>query len=421
MKTDAHWLNRERLVLYPSLILVLFLLLGLLWVLMSLKMVDTNGSVFCNDFITFWSASYLALAGHAQDAYNTSLLFKVQQITAPASKTIFIWFYPPPFFLVVLPLALLPYIAAYWSFILSTLSIYLLVLRRIVRGKTAMLCIVSFSGLWVNLLSGQNAFLTAALCGAALLTLERRPVLAGLFIGLLAIKPHLALLFPVALIAIGAWRSLVTAALTAVTFTALGTITLGPAVLTGFIEKLGSARLFMENESIIWRKMPSVFAFMRLLGIPVLWAYFAHFLVAVVAVVVVWFVWRRCQDWNLRGAVLMTATFLVSPYVFDYDLAWLAFPVAWLGLDGLRNGWFRGEREVLVVAWLLPMLLVLQKITALSVQVGPLVLCCLLWMAYRRATSVSMLGVPATGCCSDRFEALHETALQSCRKRESKP
>ena len=80
----------------------------------------------------------------------------------------------------------------------------------------------------------------------------------------------------------------------------------------------------------------------------------------------------------------MSATFLVSPYVFDYDLAWLAFPIAWLASAGLRNGWLRGEREVLVAAWLLPMLMA-PIATAMSVQVGPLVICSLLWITVRRS------------------------------------
>ena len=92
----------------------------------------------------------------------------------------------------------------------------------------------------------------------------------------------------------------------------------------------------------------------------------------------------------------MTATFLVSPYVLFYDLAWLAFPIAWLALDGLRYGWQRGERAVLAAAWLLPLLMMVQIIAHLNVQVGPLVLCSLLWMTYRRATTASMTGAPAS-------------------------
>ncbi|UWX58025.1 DUF2029 domain-containing protein [Chlorobaculum sp. MV4-Y] len=401
MKTDAHWLNRERLTMYPRIFLAVFLVFGLLWLFLLKNMSDLKWVPFGADFITFWAASHLALTGHASDAYNIRVLFKAQQIAVPASQSIYAWFYPPSFYLVVLPLALLPYLAAYWAFMLSTLGCYLLVLRRIFRGNTAMWCLASFSGLWLNLFCGQNAFLTAALAGAALLTIERRPFLAGLFIGLLAIKPHLAMLFPVALLAIGAWRTLITAAVTAITFMAIGTVTLGTAVLKAFLASLGDARLVVEYGTLAWKKMPSVFAFMRLLGTPVTWAYAIHFVVAVMAVIVVWRVWRHCRNRNLRGAALMTATFLVSPYVLDYDLAWLAFPIAWLALDGLRTGWLRGEREVLVAAWLLPLLLA-PIAGALKLQIGPFVLCSLLWMTYRRATAAaSMTGALASDSHAD--------------------
>lgn len=398
MKADAHWLNRERLIIYPRIFLALFLVIAVGFFLTSKNIEDQH---VC-DFITFWAASHLALTGHAQDAYSIPLLFKAEQIAEPASQIAFPWYYPPSFFLVVLPLALLPYLAAYWSFILSTLGAYLLVLRRIVRGNIAMWCLAGFSGLWINLIAGQNGFLTAALAGAALLCIERRPVLAGLIIGLLAIKPHLAILFPVALIAIGAWRTLIISVITAITFTVISTATLGISVLRGWFASLGYARLSLENGSVRWTKMPSVFASLRLLGMPVEWSYLVHFIVAVIAVIAVWRVWNRSQNRNLRGAALMTATLLVSPYVFDYDLAWLAFPIAWLALDGLRNGWLRGEREVLVVTWLLPLMMILIAI-AVHVQVGSLVLCILLWITVRRAALAS-----ASEYHTDRFETLRQ-------------
>jgi len=403
MKARAHWLNRERLTMYPRIFLALFIVIGVGLVVTSKNMVDLRGNPLGTDFIVFWAASRLALAGHAPDAYNVHLLFKAQQIAAPGLQNIYLWLYPPSFYLVVQPLALLPYVAAYWTFMLSTLAGYVLVMRRIVRGKTAMWCLAGFSGLWVTLLHGQNSFLIATLVGVALLSVDRRPVLAGVFIGLLAIKPHLAVLFPLVLLAIGAWRTFITAAVTAITFMAIGTLTLGSDVLKGFFVNLDYARLLQENGFFIWNKMPTVFAFLRLLGIPVAWAYVVHFIVAVMAVIVVWFVWRRCRNRNLRGAALVTATFLVSPYVLDYDLACLAFPIAWLALDGMHNGWMRGEREVLVAAWLLPMLMS-PIATVLSLQLGPFVLCSLLWITYRRSTAASMIGDTAIDRDADQFE-----------------
>jgi hypothetical protein len=383
MGRNTHWLNRKRLTVYPRIFLTVFLVGGIAWVLLSKNMVDLKGKPLGYDFVTFWAASHVGLGGHAADAYNISLLFQAEKIAVPASQMVFVWYYPPPFYLVVLPLALLPYIASYWVFVSSTLACYVLVLKRILKNNTATWCLAAFPGLWLNLMHGQNAFLTAALAGAALLCLEQRPTLAGVFIGLLVIKPHLALLFPVALIAIGAWRTFITAAATAITFTAVSTAILGTATLKACIASLGYARLFLEEGKLPWAKMPTVFAFLRLLGTPVKYAYVMHAFVAAGAVLAIWYVWRRCADWQLRGAALMTATFLVSPYVFDYDLAWLAFPIAWLALVGLREGWLRGEREVLVAAWLLPLLMA-SIASTLFVQIGPLILGTLLWITIRR-------------------------------------
>jgi hypothetical protein len=294
---------------------------------------------------------------------------------------------------------------------ISTLSGYLLVLRRIVRNDTAMWCLAAFSGLWLNLFHGQNAFLTAALAGAALLSLERRPILAGVFIGLLAIKPHLALLFPVALIAIGAWRTLLAAAVTGTTFIAVGTAVLGIATLKACLASISYARLFLENGYLPWSKMPTVFAFLRLLRMPVAGAYILHALVSAVAVLAVWRVWRGSCDCQLRGAALMTATFLISPYVFDYDLAWLAFPIAWLALAGLRDGWLRGEREVLVAAWILPLLMnPIAKAT--SVQIAPFVLGAMLWMTMRRAGTAFVTGHKQSQFLKARRDISFSTAVQ---------
>ncbi|MFX1684402.1 glycosyltransferase family 87 protein [Paraburkholderia sp. A2RI-6] len=388
MGRSTHWLNRERIKIYPRIVLGLIVVVFIAWVLLSKDRLDPQGKPLGADFIAFWAASHIALAGHAEDAYNLPSLFKAVQVAVPASQSIFAWYYPPSFYLVVLPLALLPYLAAYLTFILSTLICYLVVLRRIAFNTTARWCLAAFPGLWMNVFHGQNAFLTAALAGAAMLCLRRRPIVAGVFIGLLTLKPQLAVLFPVALLAIGAWRTLISAALTALCFFGLGTAVLGTATISGCISSLGDARHFLESGVLPWAKMPSVFAFLRLLGTPVIGAYAVHGLVAARAVFAVWYVWRRCADCELRGAALFAATFLCSPYIYDYDLAWLAFPIGWLALAGLRTSWLRGEREVLVAAWLLP--LAMDPVaTGLHVQIAPFVLIALLVIAVRRAAGSS--------------------------------
>jgi hypothetical protein len=69
---------------------------------------------------------------------------------------------------------------------------------------------------------------------------------------------------------------------------------------------------------------------------------------------------------------------------FGYDLAWLAFPIAWLALIGVRKGWMRFEREILLAAWVMPFGMI-ELARIFSVQLGPLVLALLLWNGVRRA------------------------------------
>jgi hypothetical protein len=385
LERSEHWLNRERLTVYPRMILALLLTEALVWVLLSKDMVDPMGKPLGYDFIAFWAASLIGLTGSPENAYNIPVFFAAVENTVPGLQGAgYAWFYPPTYYLVVLPLARLPYLAAYFTFVLTTLTAYVAVFRRVAKGPDAMWLLAAFPGVYINFFHGQNGFLTAALAAAALLCLGRRPVWSGVFIGLLAIKPHLAVLFPVALIAIGAWRTFITAGLVAAVFLAIGTAVLGTPTLFAWLDSVTMARIYMETEALLWAKAPTVFAMMRMVGLPVPVAYIMHGIVACGAIAAVWVVWRRPSTLPVRGAALLSATFLVSPYLFEYDLAWLAFPIAWLAQAGLREGWLRGEREVLVAAWVLPIIMA-PLAMAVPLQIGPLVLVALLGAVVRRA------------------------------------
>lgn len=377
-----HWLGRERILLYSRTVVagVVAAFAALWW--LSPALVDGKGRPIGTDFITFWGASHLALGGQAAAAYQLEEIFRAEQAAVPALRVTFAWFYPPTFFLLVLPLALLPYLLAYAVFMSSTLAAFTAVMRRIASGNAAMWCLAGFSGVWLNIMQGQNAFLTAALGAGCLLNLQARPVLAGVCLGMLAIKPHLALLFPLALLAAGAWCAMAAAALTALALLGLSVALLGIPTLAAFLDSLGLARHMLEDGSLPWHKMPSVFAALRMLGAPVWLAYGAQAMGACVAAWLVWRAWRSDAAPGLRNALLMTASLLVSPYLYDYDLAWLAFPAAWLAAHAIGQGWQRGERELLAGLWLLPA--ALAPLAMLNLPVAPPMLAAFAWLLWRR-------------------------------------
>lgn len=389
----GHWLNKTRLTVYSRGMLVAYALIGV-GILVNSSLVTPGGFALDSDFGIFQAAARLALEGHPLLVYDPVQLWeKFKSLTGSSGAGMgnFAWFYPPPFLALLLPFGLMPYFPAYLTFMAITLAAYITVLQRIVPGRDALWCLLAFSGVWFNFRLGQNGLLTAALAGAALLNLERgNEKWAGTFIGLLIIKPHLALLFPVALAALGAWRVFWIAGGVALAVFSLSTALLGTAMLAPWWHSLGYATSLTEHLMGYWVNMPTVFAFLRLLGTPVSIAYGIHFLVAALAAATVWQVWRRCPSWPLRNATLVVATFLVSPYLFEYDLAWLALPVAWMTQLGLSEGWHRGERELLIAAWLLPFALhVVARGFPLHLQIGPWVLMALLWIIVHRSRGLA--------------------------------
>jgi hypothetical protein len=384
LEVTPHWLNRDRLFAYSRIALAWYMVVGVFLVWRAGAGVDPSGKPLGTDFISFWGASHAWWSGHPADAYDPAKLLVAQQLAVPGTTSVYGWFYPPTYFLLILPLALLPYLSSLALFCGATLALYVAALRRVVQVPGAVLLILAFPGVYLNLAHGQNGFLTAAIAGGALLLLDSRPLLAGVLVGLLAMKPHLGVLFPVALVAAGQWRPTLSAALATAVFVAASVLVVSPEAGFAFVHNLGFARAALDSGALPWAKMPTWFALVRLLGGAVALAYAVHALVAACTIAVVTCVWRCSASFPLRAAALMTGTLLMSPYLYDYDLAWLAFPIAWLAIEAIRTGWLRFEREVLAAAWILPASLPLAEFV---IQPGPLVSTALLTVIARRAYS----------------------------------
>ncbi len=384
-----HWLNRERLKLYPAAFLTIYIAFAALLLVKYPSGADDRGNALMPDFIVFWSASHIALTGEPVDAYDFASIAKAERIAMPVLKGQARWLYPPTFYLLLLPLALLPYFYSYLLFSGTTLAAYVVVVRRICasQGLTDAVGwwpLLGFPAVFLNVYKGQNGLLTAALMGTALLLLRSRPVLAGALIGLLTIKPHLGLLLPVVLICGRHWRALFSATLTALAFTALSLAVLGADTLGAFFSSVREFAPWAAGDVLLQRENPTFFAFFHLLGLSSTASVAFHGVVAVAVAWAVAWIWLRCVDFSLRAAALTAGTMLVSPYLLDYDLAWLALAIAWFSGYAMRNGWLAWERELLVLAWLLPALTFLIH-HVLPLQLDPFVLLALFLMIWRRS------------------------------------
>jgi len=362
---------------------VLYIVAAAGWIARSRQLVAQGLEPVGHDFLAFWSASHVALHQAPADAYSAAAIVAAHQLAYPALSGYFPWIYPPTFLLVVLPLALLPHLVAYAAFVAATFAAYVAALRRIAPTAAAAMLIAAAPATFANATHGQNGFLTAALLGAAALLLDRRPALAGVAIGLLAYKPHWALLLPVALAASGRWRTFAAAAATAAGFLLASAAVLGLGTFDGFWRILPLMRRVTEDGLIPWSYMPTVFSAVRLGGGGVAAAYAAQAAAAAAAVAAVAWLWRRPAPSGLQWAGTIAATVLATPYLFDYDLAAMGIALALVIREGWRTGFLDGERAVLLLVWLVPLVGTLLAETT-AVQAGPAAMAAFLALVVRR-------------------------------------
>ncbi|HEV8681143.1 MAG TPA: glycosyltransferase family 87 protein, partial [Stellaceae bacterium] len=388
---SRHWLNPGRIRIYSWTIVAIFGVVLVVWIGLSLPdLVDPRGKPIGYDFMAYWSAARLVLEGRPEAAFDESMIAAVQHAAVPfLPGIVFPWHYPPVFLLAVVPLGLLPYATALAIFILGTAVLWAALISRVLPDRRAWIVAAAAPAGLITLLDGQNAFFTAALAGFALLWLDRRPVIAGVLIGLLAVKPQLAVLFPLALLAEGRWHTIAAAAATVLALVAASLVAFGWETWAVFLDHLPRTQAMAEAGAVPWGTMPTPYAFTLSLGAPVAAARVLQGAAVLFAALCVWRAWRhRDAPFEAKAATLVTASLLVSPVLFYYDLLWAALAIAWLALLGLKSGFRGGEREILLFAWLAPALMPpVQLLT--SVQLGFPAVLLLLFVAVGRAASPS--------------------------------
>jgi hypothetical protein len=352
---DAEWLNGTRARVYPRLLLAASLGLALIWIVAARGGIDLAGKPLGTDFLSFFAASALALQGRAAQVYDVAAHWAAQKAVFGPAVGYSAFFYPPPYLLVCLPLALAPYFVSLIVWLAATGYAYWRVLPAWAGPRFDAAVLLAFPAFLVNVGHGQNGFLSAALIGAGALRLDRRPIVAGLLFGALVYKPQLALMIPIALIASRRWTTLAAAAVSAAALCAATYLIWGAAVWQGFLDASPLARAALERHLVGDDKMQSVFAAARLLHGPLALAYFAQGLAALAAAAALFWLQRRDFRGPSEGPALVAATLLASPFLLDYDLTLLAFPIAYLAREGLGRGFAPFEKSVLILAYLLPL------------------------------------------------------------------
>jgi hypothetical protein len=324
-----------------------------------------DAEAYRQDWIVYDAAGAAARGGRIDLLYDSRRFtdFQIETLGPwfAGPPSLHPWLYPPPFLLLLAPLSRLPFVAAFAAFVIPTLAAALVALawRGTGRGwnwpRAAML--LFFPASLVNVLTGQNAFLSAALMIGGVRLLERWQRVGGAVLGLLVYKPQLYVLVPVALAAARAWRGLAASLLSAALLVAASAAAFGvPAWLLWFarVVRAGDPALATWFGDTFLRGY-SLYVSARLLGLSDAAAGAVQAAGALAAAAAVWLVFRGQRDGDARLAVLLVAAIVATPHLQAYDTVLLAAAIIFLWPQDQR-GIGLGAFALFGGVWVLPFL-----------------------------------------------------------------
>ncbi len=287
------------------------------------------------DFVNYWMASKLALEGELQLLFVHDSYYGRLRVLFGETLPIHSWSYPPHNLLLLWPLALMSYKAAFVVFLCATFVLFAAataLFRRTFAAEASVFFVaVALTGFALMMVTAaQNGFLTAALMLSGLAWMKSRPRLAGLAFALLTIKPQLGLLIPLVLVVDRNW---VTLRWTAIFTLALGitsVVTFGPECWVDYFSQTLPYQTFVMTSwpGVFLDMMPTAFGGARALGFSAETAAWIQAPATVAGVAGTFYLLRREPDPLLRAFAVCAGTFLVSPYAFNYDMGALSVVAA---------------------------------------------------------------------------------------------
>ncbi len=315
---------------------------------------DATSLVVGRDYMNFWMYGRAAATADPGRFYDPVLYN--QELRALLGPNYFghNWSYPPNIMLIAAPFGRLPYLAGLFIWTALGLAIFVFVVRRELADLRVLIALVFSPAAVFCVISGQSSLLTAAIFIAIFACLDTRPLIAGILIGCLSLKPQLGLLFPVLLVASGRWRTFAAAAATTIAIAAATAILFGPQVWIDFVQK-GlpiQNQLMLDDRLILAPFMPTFFMNLRTAGLGYAPAMAVQAGVAALAAVAVFWAYRfrRNADPQLLAALFLACAVAAVPYFLCYDLLPLTCAAVFLLAKGKLDA--TGRRLAQLVYWL---------------------------------------------------------------------
>jgi hypothetical protein len=294
------------------------------------------------DFVEYWGADRLNAQG--QNPYDAAALYQVEREVSPGLTEAIMMWNPPWTLALAMPFGLMPPHAGHALWLLLQLGVTWFCagqLWTLYGGPAryrwlAWLISLAFIPTLFLLRMGQISSLPLlGIVGFLVLQKCGRDACAGAVLVLAAIKPHLVLLFGVALLLWVVERrrwTILAGGGAAVLALMIGPLACNPQVLHQYWEAMAHQPPQMLS--------PTFGSLLRLvLGFEHFRLQFAPAVIGIAWMVVHWCRRRRTWDWAAETPVLLLASFLIAPYgAWPFDLVILIVPVIQLAVALYEKG-----------------------------------------------------------------------------------
>lgn len=240
---------------------------SLLAPLLSGAKVDSAQRPVAPDFRAFYSAAHFLHQDEPNKAYDYDAEDELSRALFGPETNLLPWRYPPPTLLMVRPLGGFNYAHACLIWMVVGVGLLLLATFVVTRRADLLLWVVISPSVAFTVFTGQIGLYLTALLLLALGMIERAPRVAGVCLGALILKPHMAVLVPVLLWAhkdrqLFVWTVVSTGTLAALSVTFYG---VDPWRL--FVAELGRyGHAMLDQQNPQWDRIPSVYILVRELG-----------------------------------------------------------------------------------------------------------------------------------------------------------
>ncbi len=304
------------------------------------------------DFANLWTAGGMVRSGRLDGLYSAHLFQSWKQARFGADLCEQDWIYPPTVLLIGVPLSFLPLPAAFTLWDAGTLVLAGLLLRYARLPWPILLIGLLGPATWRSLQLGQYGVITGALVASGLLLAPRRPIQAGIMLGLATLKPQQGVIVPVAWLAARYWRAIGAAAATIMTLALAVSAWLGFHAWGLFFTRSGAMARAILNApppQLNINSGVSVFWMLRTFGSSVAAADIAQAAAAFAAIVLTYRTWRlpKAEPLARMGATVCLSLF-ITPYGYTSDM--VAFSIA-VAVVFAANGGRLGLLDILLWTW----------------------------------------------------------------------